>query len=73
LSIIKFTPRISKVYPQGVNLPRLRTPALIEYECRISGHTQKSEDIETIPEKLTLNSILTECFIAVVVAGLWPV
>jgi len=53
-------------------LKRLDTPALIEYEFRISGHTQKPEDFETIQEKLTTYSISTECFKAVV-AGLWPV
>jgi len=40
-------------------------------EFRISGHTQKSGDFETI-QKLTTYSISTECF-KVVVAGLWPV
>jgi len=43
--------------------------ALIECEFRISGHTQKSEDFETMQEKLTTYSISTECFKAVV-AGL---
>jgi len=50
----------------------LATTALIECESRISGHTQKSENFETIREKLTTYSISTECFRAVV-AGLWPV
>jgi len=45
---------------------------LIEYEFMISGHIQKSEDFETIQEKVTTYSISTECFKAVVV-GLWPV
>jgi len=49
---------------------RLGTHALIECEFGISGHTQKYEDFETIREKLTTYSILTECFKAVV-AGLW--
>jgi len=51
---------------------RLTTTALIECEFRISGHTQKSENFETIQEKLTTYSISTESFRAVV-AGLWPV
>jgi len=50
----------------------LTTPALMEGEFRISGHTQKSEDFETMQEKLTTYSISTEWFKAVV-AGLWPV
>jgi len=35
--------------------------ALIECEFRISGHIQKSEDCETIQEKLTTFSVSTEC------------
>jgi len=52
-----------------LNLRRKQIQALIEYEFRISGHTQKSEDFETMQEKLTNYSISTECF-KVVVAGL---
>jgi len=54
-----------------LNLRRKQTQALIECEFRIGGHTQKSEDFETIQEKLTTYSISTKCFKAVV-AGLWP-
>jgi len=50
---------------------RLEIAALIEFWFRINGHTQKSENFETIQEKLTTCSISTECFKAVV-AGLWP-
>jgi len=53
-------------------LRRKQIQALIECEFRIGGHTEKSEDFETIQEKLTTYSISTECVKAVVV-GLWPV
>jgi len=46
--------------------------ALFKCEFGINGHNQKSEDFETIQEKLTPYSISTECFKAVV-ASLWPV
>jgi len=39
---------------------------------RISGHTHKPEDFETIQEKLTTYSISTEC-VKAVVAAMWPV
>jgi len=38
-------------------LRRKQIQALTECEFRISGHTQKSEDFETIQEKLTTYSI----------------
>jgi len=55
-----------------LNLRRKQIQALIECEFRIHGDTQKSEDFETMQEKLTTYSISTECFKAVV-TGMWPV
>jgi len=50
-------------------LRRKQIQALTECEFRISERNQKSEDFETIQEKLTTYSISPECFKAVV-AGL---
>ena len=50
----------------------MQKQALIKCERRIGGHNRKSEDFETIQEKIITYSISTECFKAVI-AGLWPV
>ena len=44
-----------------LNLRRKQIQALNECEFRINGHTQISEDFETIQEKLTTYCISTEC------------
>jgi len=53
---------------------RKQIQALIECEFRISGHTQKSEDFETIQEKLTtVLKVFRQNVSKQVVAGLWRV
>jgi len=54
-----------------LNLRRKLIQGRIEWEFRISGHTQKSEDFETYRRNQSLTAF-RKCFKAIV-AAMWPV
>ena len=65
-SIIKFTPKIGKIYPKGVSLPPVENPC----SSLLHGFVSETTDlVATNNVTITIAIVSSQCFVVLVVAS----